>query len=238
MGGEEKIYFMAESEKNVIPGIGIDDKLERGVLLKIEALLREEEDLEKIANILIEETYKDIDILKKDSIDRFLDFVNIKVRTGHYYIPSLAYPLKRMSDEVLEQKIIKLINIHMNPEIIFRILKCFTRNIHDSDSNLYLAYLIESEDIIRAIYETFLLFKKDIFKTTSSERTINVKRVQQFPLTTDDKMSSPLDTACRLKYILEFIAMKQKVEHIYKTEDIQLSGSSSVKSEEDKSIKK
>lgn len=230
---------MLKPQKNVSSGITLDDKLERGILLKIEALLREEEDLEKVATIIIEETYKDIDVLKKDSIDKFLDFVNIKVRTGHYYIPSMAYPLKRMTDKVLEQKIIKLINIHMNPDIILRLLKNFTRNIHDSDSNLCLAYLIESEDIIRGIYETFLLFKKDIFKRTSYERTINVKRVQQFPLTTDDTMSSPLDAACRLKYILEFIAIKQKVEHIYTFNDIQLSDRSAVKTiEEKKSNKK
>ena len=155
-------------------------------------------------------------------MDRFLDYIIAKVKTGSYYIPSLAYPTRRMSDKDLENKIIELINVHLNPEIIFPLLKYFARNVKDSDRNLYLAFLINSENIIKSIYDTFLLFKKDVFLTDPEKRVLNVKRIQQFPPTVDSGTSSPLDAICRFKYILEFIALKQKVEHIYKAEDIKL----------------
>lgn len=198
------------------------ERLEREEEKRIDVLLREEDDLEKIAQVILEYPFQDIDILKRDSLDKFLDLVILKVRTGNSYIPSLAYPTKRIADKEIEEKIIKLINIHLYPDIIFRILKYFARNIHDSDTNLYLAYLITSDEIITAIYETFLLFKKDIFENDSTKRVINVKRLQQFPLRTGDSFSSPLDAACRFKYILEFIALKQNVKHIYSEKDIYL----------------
>ncbi|MFH0974444.1 MAG: hypothetical protein V1874_01530 [Spirochaetota bacterium] len=196
--------------------------LEKADFLLIEKLIKEEKDLEAVANIILEGAYKSFDILKKDSIERFLDFVIIKVRTGSYHIPSLAFPTRRMSDKQLEEKIIKLINIYLNPEIIFPMLKYFARNIKDSDKNLYLAYLINSDDIIKAIFDTFLLFKKDIYIADVKKRTLNVKKIQQFPPTVDPGVSSPLDTCCRFKYILEFIALKQNVEHIYTSEQIKV----------------
>jgi hypothetical protein len=198
-------------------------ELDKADILKIEKLIREEKNLEGVAELILEGSYQSVDIFKKDSIDRFLDFIIAKVRTGSYYIPSLAFPTRRMSDQELEDKIIKLINVHLNPEIIFPILKYFARNIKDSDKNLYLAYLITSDNIISSIYETFLLFKKDIFSPDPEKRVLNVKRIQQFPPTVDTSASSPLDAVCRFKYILEFIAIKQKVEHIYTPEKIKLS---------------
>ncbi|MBN2401711.1 MAG: hypothetical protein JXN64_04870 [Spirochaetes bacterium] len=198
-------------------------QLDKADFLKIEKLIREEKNLESVAELILEGSYHSVDIFKKDSIDRFLDFIIAKVRTGSYYIPTLAFPTRRMSDQELEDKIIKLINVHLNPEVIFPILKYFARNIKDSDKNLYLAYLITSDDIISAIYETFLLFKKDIFSPDPEKRVLNVKRIQQFPPTVDTSASSPLDAVCRFKYILEFIAIKQKVEHIYTADKIKLS---------------
>ena len=50
-----------------------------------------------------------------------------------------------------------------------------------------------------------------------------MKRIQQFPFTVDSRASSPLDAVCRFKYILEFIAIKQNVEHIYTPDKIKLS---------------
>ncbi len=201
-------------------------ELETRVLLDLESLLREN-DMEKIAVSLIEGTFKAYDLLKKDSLDKFLDFVVFKVKTGYPYILSLAYPSMRMYDSLQEEKVIQLLNYHLFPDIILRILKLFTRNIHNADTNLNLAYLIESDDIIRSIYETFLLFRKDILNPDRNRRTLNVKRIQQYPPAKENIHSSPLDAASRLKYILEFIALKQHVEHIYTAGDILLSGTSS-----------
>ena len=144
--------------------------------------------------------------------------------TGKAYILSAAYPTKRMEDEELEKKIVELINVHLYPDIVFKILKYLARNVHDADSNLYLAFLITSDEVIKSIYDTFSLFKKDIFEADRNKRTLNVKRIQQFPPATDHRFSSPLDAAARFKYVLEFIAMKQNVEHIYKKSDLSLTG--------------
>ncbi|MBN2041901.1 MAG: hypothetical protein JW864_17835 [Spirochaetes bacterium] len=197
--------------------------LERAEQLKIDSMIRDEKDLQMIADVIIEGTYKDTDIQRKDTLDHFLDYVMSKVRTGSYYIPSLAYPTRRMADKELEDKVIKLINIHLYPEIVLPILKFFARNVKDSDKNLFLAYLINSDEIIKSIFDTFVLFKKDIFNPDKDKRTLNVKRIQQFPPTTENQLSSPLDAASRFKYILEFIALKQNVEHIYTPEQTKLS---------------
>ena len=198
-------------------------ELDKTDFLMIEKLIKEEKKLENVAELILEGSYQSVDIFKKDSIDRFLDYIITKVKTGSYYIPSLAFPTRRMNDKELEDKIIQLINVHLNPEIIFPLLKYFARNIKDSDKNLYLACLITSDEIINSIYETFLLFKKDIFSTDPEKRSLNVKRIQQFPFTVDSNASSPLDAVCRFKYILEFIAIIQKVEHIYTPDQIKLS---------------
>ncbi len=206
----------AQTQKYVYRPAGNKD------ITAVETLLKEEKNLEAVAEKIIEGTYEAFDIQKKDSIERFLDFILQKVNTGIYFIPNLAYPAKRIQDRELEDKIIKLINVHLIPDIILRLLKYFARNIHDSNSNLYLAYLITSDDIIRSIYNTFLTFKKDIFETDRKKKTLNVKRMQQFSQRSDDRFSSPLDAACRFKYILEFIALKQNVEHIYTADMISL----------------
>jgi hypothetical protein len=127
-----------------------------------------------------------------------------------------------MLDHELEKKIIEIINKHLYPEIIFRILKFFTRNVHDADTNLYIANLIYSEDIIKSIYDTFKLFKKDIFTNDRDRRTLNVKRIQQYSPRSENKLSSPLDAVARLKYILEFFLVKYDLAHLYTKEDLLL----------------
>lgn len=194
---------------------------DRGELLKIEKMLKENPDLEDIAKKLLTESAKDMNIMKKDSLDRLLDIILVKIKTGNYFIPNLAYPTKKISDQVFEDKIIKLINIYLYPDIVPRLLRYFSRNINDADKNLFLANLITSDEIIKEIYNTFLMFRSDIDKA-GKERTFNVKRIQQFPITSEDKLSSPLDATCRFKYILEFIALRQNVKHIYSLEDIKL----------------
>lgn len=195
--------------------------LEGSKAVNIDNLLKER-DLDLIASTILEDTLRDTDILRKDLLDRFLDYVIFKISTGMPYIIHQAYPAKRAIDKELEAKLIRLINENLYPEIVLKILKYFTRNNRDSDTNLYLAYLINSEDIIRAIYDTYVLFKNDIFVSNPDRRSINVKRIQQVSPRTENKVTSPLDAACRFKYILEFIAIKQRVDHIFSTSDLQL----------------
>lgn len=199
-------------------------KFER--LLDIENLLKEEKDLDIVAERIITSTYSDPDISRKDALDRFLEFIFFKIKTGDPYIINLAYPSKRMTDKELEKRIITLLNVHLFPDIVLKILRHFTRNTKNADTNLYLAYLIVSDEIITSIYETFKLFKKDINETDPNKRNNNVKKIQQFINAQSDSetsSSSPLDAACRFKYILEFIAIKQNVKHLYTFDDIQLS---------------
>jgi hypothetical protein len=184
--------------------------------------LLKENNLELVASTLLEDAFRDTDIFRKDSVDRFLEFVIFKVQTGAHEILHQAYPARRMADRQLEAKVVELINRHLYPEIVLKLLKFFMRNIHDADSNLYLANLITSEDIIRGIYDTYVLFKNDIFESDPDKRAINVKRIQQVSPRAENRSASPLDAACRLKYILEFIALKQPVEHIYTKEDLVL----------------
>lgn len=198
--------------------------LEQSTFIDIDSLLREESDLDRAAEKILEGTMGATDILRKDSLDKFLDYVIFKAQSGYPHIINLAYPSKRIIDRVLEERVIRMINIHLLPDIIFRILKYLARNVHSSDTNLYLAYLITADEIIRAIYDTFLLFKRDIFEPDLQKKTLNVKRIQQFALRTDNKFSSPLDAASRFKYVLEYIALKQNVEHMYRKGDISLSG--------------
>ncbi len=195
--------------------------LEESKALNMGTLLKEK-DLELVASTLLEDTFRDTDILRKDSLDRFLDFVIFKIETGMPHIIHMAYPSKRMMDAEIEAKVIELINVHLYPEIVLRLLKYFTRNIHDADTNLHLAWLVNSEEIIRSIYDTFILLKNDIFTIDPGKRTMNVKRIQQVSPRTENRSASPLDACCRFKYILEFIALKQHVEHIYTAEDLLL----------------
>lgn len=184
------------------------------------SLLKAKKPIEEIAIDILEGTWQEFDIYKRDAIDKFIDFVVSTVNTGELLILNLEYPTKRIRDRQLEKKIIELINDHMFPEIVMGILKFFSRNIHDSDRNLYLAYLITSEDIIRSIYNTFIMFRNDIYETNLAKRVLNVKRIQQFSPTTAEDISSPLDAAARFKYILEYIAYKENVDNIYKKEDL------------------
>jgi hypothetical protein len=190
-------------------------------IYNFEEMLKSNE-VEAVARRLSEGSLEMADFMKKDIIDRFLDFVFFKVQTGTIDIPHMAYPTKRMMDRDLEKKIIDLINIHLYPEIIFRLLKIFMRNVHDSDTNLYVANLIHSEDIIKSIYDAFKLLKRDIFILDRDKRALNVKRIQQYSPRSDNKLSSPLDAAARLKYILEFLLIKYKVGHLYEARDLLL----------------
>ncbi len=195
--------------------------LEQSQFINMDKLLKER-DLASIADTILEDTFRETDIFRKDLLDRFLDFVAFKVQTGEPHILSLAYPTKRMMDKELEAKVIELINEHLYPEIVLRLLKYFARNLHDPDTNLYLANLVESDAIIQAVYETYNLFKKDIFIANPDRRCVNVKRVQQVSPRTDNKAASPLDAAARFKYVLEFIALKKNVSHIYRKENLTL----------------
>ncbi len=187
-------------------------------------LLLKIHDLETAAMMILESTYGESDFMRQDALDKLLNFIYFKIQTGYVHIVSMAYPTKRMMDRELEDKLVELINIHLYPEIVLKLLKTFSRNINESDLNLFLANLINSEDIIRSIYDTYVLVKKDIFITDPERRGLNVKRLQQFSKKSDLKLSSPLDTAARFKYILEFFAIKQDVRSIYRKEDLVLSG--------------
>ncbi len=178
--------------------------------------------LEDVSLQLTESALDMADFMRKDVIDRFLEFVFFKVQTGSMDIPSMAYPTRRMLDVELEKRIIELINVHLYPEIIFRLLKFFTRNLHDADTNLYIANLVYSEDIIKSVYDTYRMFKKDIFVGNRDKRTLNVKRIQQYSARSENKLSSPLDAAARLKYILEFFQVKYNIPHLYTKEDLLL----------------
>ena len=213
-----------ENTEIEIPNKKHDDDVIHDKSINIYSMLKENAKLEDVANEILSDTFGEYDIFRKDIIDKFLDFVIMKVRTGKAYILNAAYPTKRMEDEELEKKIVELINVHLYPDIIFKILKYLARNVHDADSNLYLAYLITSDEIIKSIYDTFLLFKKDILEPDREKRTLNVKRIQQFPPATEHRFSSPLDATARFKYVLEFIALKQNVEHIYKNYELSLAG--------------
>lgn len=181
------------------------------------------DNIEVVAEKLLEGAYERDDIMKRGVLDRFLDFVNMRVQFGYADIPSMVYPTKRMMNLELEQIIIQLINIHLYPEIVFPLLKFFTRNINNSDSNLYLANLLNSEEIIKSLFNTFQMFTKDIFLKTAEERTLNVKKIQQFAHKSDDKFSSPLDAAARFKYILEFLNFKNNLDDLFSLEDLKLS---------------
>jgi hypothetical protein len=193
--------------------------LKESEALNYDELLKSGDD-EFIASTITEGSFGEVDFMKKDSLDRFLDFIYFKVQTGNLYVINMVYPTKRMRDPEMEKKIIRLMNYHLYPEIIFRLLKFFTRNMHDPDTNLYIAYFIESDDIIKALFDTFKLFKRDIFNTDPDKRALNVKRIQQFSPMSERRLSSPLDKAAILKYILQFLALKQNVSHIYTKEDI------------------
>jgi len=195
---------------------------EESNIIDYESLLKTY-DLQKVADDILEASYGVVDIMKKDSIDRLLDFIYFKVQTGFWNYGHMAYPTKTMNDKQLEDKLIDLINNYLYPEIVLKLLKFFTRNIHDSDSNLYVANLITSEDVIKSIYEAYILFKKDIFEKDEDKRSLNVKRIQQFSPRSDNKLSSPLDAAARLKYILEFLYSVRSVDHIFTKEDLMLS---------------
>jgi hypothetical protein len=198
--------------------------LQQSAFVDFDELLRNN-DLDSVAAKITDSIYGEVDFMKKDTIDKFLDFVYFKVQTGNVVVTNMAFPTKRMRDRELEVKVIRLINVYLFPEIIFRLLKFFTRNMHDPDTNLYLANLIESDEIIQALYDTYRLFKKDIFKPDEKQRTLNVKRIQQFSARSENQLSSPLDKAAILKYVLEFIAQKRNISHIYTREDIFLSKS-------------
>lgn len=192
---------------------------EKSQLINFEKIIKTEK-LEDVAEKLVESTFVEQHFMRKDAIDRLLDFTFFKIQTGSFHVIHMAYPTKRMHDKELEARIRSLINEHLYPEIVLRILKFFARNIHDSDTNLYIANLVESESIIRSVYDTFKLFQKDIFVYNPDKKSLNVKMIQQFSPQSDVSLSLPLDACARFKYILEYFYIKQKVSHIYTLDDI------------------
>jgi len=195
----------------------------QNAFVNIENILKSAIPLEEAADRILDTVLMDNDLItNKDVLDRFLDYIHFKAKTGHDHIISLAYPTKRIDDAEIESKIIELVNVHLVPGIIFPMLKYFTRNVQNSDTNLYVAHILEKDDVIKPVYETFLMFKRDVFNSNKDARTKNVKRLQQHTASVDDRTSSPLDAACRLKYILEYIALKQNVSHLYTKEDLLL----------------
>lgn len=214
----ESRTFRPDSLESIDPG--------KSQLINFDKIIKNEK-LESVAEKLIESTFEEQHFMRKDAIDRLIDYTFFKVQTGSFHVIHMAYPTKRMHDRELEGKIIRLFNELLYPEIVLRILKFFSRNIHDSDTNLYIANLIESEAIIRSVYETFKLFQKDIFIYSTEKKTLNVKRIQQFSPQSDYKLSLPLDACARLKYVLEFFQIRQDVGHIYKPDDIRMFGMAS-----------
>jgi hypothetical protein len=196
-------------------------KLQQSDLIDFQNLLRKQS-IEDVGEILLEGIYGESDFMKKDTIDRFLDYVFLKCVTGDVEIPSMKFPIKRMMDRELEGQVKELINVHLYPEIILRLMKLFTRNLHDADSNLYIANLIESKAIVRSLFETYKLFVKDIFIPDRDKRCRNVKMLQQFSARSHIKLSSPLDAAARMKYILEYLHMKLNYTEIYTLDDLKL----------------
>ncbi|MCL1911225.1 MAG: hypothetical protein FWG13_03360 [Leptospirales bacterium] len=166
---------------------------------------------------------EELDPNKKDLLDRFLDFVYFKIQTGYWEDFNDAYPTKRMNDEVLEKKIIEILNEHLYPNIVLKILKFMTRNVYEPDTNLFIANLIHSKDIIHSIYNTYVLFKKDVYDGNKETRCLNVMKIQQFPIQTSNDLSSPLEAAARLKYVLEFLTLKNNLDDIFTKEDLLLS---------------
>ena len=209
-----------------LTGIHLNDEVSltpQNTFVNIENILKSDLPIDEAAERIHDAQLLETDILtRKDSLDRFLDYVYFKAKTGYDHIEHLAYPSKRISDPEIEQKARELINVHLLPTIIFSLLKFFTRNVQSSDTNLYIAYLIESDEVVKPLYDTFRMFKNDIFKKDKEARSTNVKRLQQYVSAAEDRFSSPLDAACRLKYILEYIALNRDVSHIYMKEDLQL----------------
>lgn len=209
-----------------LTGIHLNDEVSltpQNTFVSIENILKSDLPLDEAAERIHDAQLLETDILtRKDSLDRFLDYCYFKAKTGYDHIIHLAYPSKRIGDEEIEQKARDLINIHLLPTIIFSLLKFFTRNVQNSDTNLYIAYLIEKDDVVKPLYDTFCMFKKDIFKKDKEARATNVKRLQQYVSAAEDRFSSPLDAACRLKYILEYIALNHDVSHIYTKDDLRL----------------
>jgi hypothetical protein len=199
-----------------------DSEESRRAIINMHSLIKGDMPASRKASLILESAMNEINILQKDALDRFVEYAFFKAKTGYPYIINMAYPTKRIAEKDIEKNIIELLNIHLMPDIIFRILKFFARNARNSDTNLYLAQLIESEDMIRSIYDTFVLFRSDIAKLTADERAVNVKQIQQYISVSEDRFSSPLDAACRMKYILEFLAIKQNVAHIYTRKDLMM----------------
>lgn len=179
--------------------------------------------LQDVAGTIVEGAFLGHEIEHKDAFDRFIDYIVYKARTGVPHIDNLAYPTMRIEDPEIEEKCTALLNEYLVPEIVINILKYFSRNVQQSDTNLYLAHMITSDTIIKSILETFQAFKKDVQNPDRDRKTLNVKRLQQFSSHTDNRFSSPLDAAARFKYILEYLSISRSVEHLYTADDIRMS---------------
>lgn len=212
-GSKQNKLLASESEADEKKGGGIID---------FDALLKTKSP-EDAAETILNASYESLETRRRDALERFIDFVDTKIRTGYWVEFNDAYPFKRMNDTLLEEKAIVMLNEYLYPDIVIKLLKFMTRNIYDPDSNLFIANLITSQDIIKSFYDTYNLFKKDIMITDKNERALNVKRIQQFPANSDINLSSPLEAASYLKYVLEFLHLKGLGEGIFTLEDLRLS---------------
>ena len=213
---------MAGIHRNIVTPYA-DQSAAQNTFVNIGNIIKSRLTIEEAAEKIHDAALMEVDVLtKKDSLDRFLDYVYFKAKTGYDFIEYLDYPSKRIADPEIEEKARQLINVHLLPTIIFSLLKFFMRNVQNSGTNLYIAYLLESDEVVKPLYDTFCMFKKDIFVKDKEARSRNVKRLQQYVSSADERFSSPLDAACRLKYILEYIALYHDVSHIYTKKDILL----------------
>ena len=94
---------------------------EKSQLINFERIIKNER-LEDVAEKLVESTFVEQHFMRKDAIDRFLDFAFFRIQTGAFDVIHMAYPTKRMHDRDLETKIKSLLNEHLYPEIVLRIL--------------------------------------------------------------------------------------------------------------------
>ena len=85
------------------------DSLSKSDIVNFEAIFASA-DISVIADKILESTYENVDPMKRDLFDKFLDFVYFKTQTGEYEILNMAYPTKRMRDRDLEKMIITLLN--------------------------------------------------------------------------------------------------------------------------------
>ena len=74
---------------------------EKSQLINFEKIIKNEK-LEDVAEKLVESTFVEQHFMRKDAIDRLLDFTFFKIQTGSFHVIHMAYPTKRMHDKELK----------------------------------------------------------------------------------------------------------------------------------------